>query len=190
MLRAAVANLLDFGCGLRQTSFFEQSKRYVPGADAFRGFHQLPQFPADLLSSLSRIQLFERSQALTEAPDGDTEIVYSLLIGPDHSLADLVSEPAQECRGMRSYVIPESQWRFLRLLYRVVGRKRAIECREDCMSDTQKEQPKPKKAPAPGEDKTYDEPRPILDPSCGFEQVDRGEGMGVDDEKTYHRTEK
>jgi hypothetical protein len=116
MLRAAVANLLDFGCGFRQTSFFEQSKRYVIGADAFRGFHQLPQFPADLFSSLRRIQLFERSQALTEAPDRDTEIVYSVLIGPVDSLTDLESEPAQECRGMRSYMILESQWRVLRLL--------------------------------------------------------------------------
>jgi hypothetical protein len=36
----------------------------------------------------------------------------------------------------------------------------------------------------------YDEPEPILDSTCVMEQVDRGEGMGVDDEKTYHRTEK
>ena len=36
----------------------------------------------------------------------------------------------------------------------------------------------------------YEEPQPILDPSCGFEEMDRGEGMAVDDEKTYHRTEK
>jgi hypothetical protein len=38
--------------------------------------------------------------------------------------------------------------------------------------------------------KRYPEPEPILDPTCGFEEMDRGEGMGVDDEKTYHRTEK
>jgi hypothetical protein len=36
----------------------------------------------------------------------------------------------------------------------------------------------------------YVEPEPILDPTCIQEQMDRGEGMGVDDEKTYHRTEK
>jgi hypothetical protein len=36
----------------------------------------------------------------------------------------------------------------------------------------------------------YPEAEPILDPTCGFEEVDRGEGMGVDDERTYHRTEK
>jgi hypothetical protein len=36
----------------------------------------------------------------------------------------------------------------------------------------------------------FPEPEPILDPTCDFEQMDRGEGMGVDDEKTYHRTEK
>jgi hypothetical protein len=36
----------------------------------------------------------------------------------------------------------------------------------------------------------YTEPEPILDPTCGFEEVDRGEGMAVDDIKEYHRTEK
>jgi hypothetical protein len=36
----------------------------------------------------------------------------------------------------------------------------------------------------------YPEAEPILDPTCGFEEMDRGEGMAVDDEKTYHRTEK
>ena len=36
----------------------------------------------------------------------------------------------------------------------------------------------------------FTEPEPILDPTCGFEEMDRGEGMAVDDEKTYHRTEK
>lgn len=37
---------------------------------------------------------------------------------------------------------------------------------------------------------TYKEPEPILDSSSDFEKMDRGEGMGVDDVKTYHRTEK
>ena len=36
----------------------------------------------------------------------------------------------------------------------------------------------------------YDKPEPILDASCIMEQADRGEGMGVDDVKTYHRMEK
>lgn len=36
----------------------------------------------------------------------------------------------------------------------------------------------------------YDEAEPILDPTCCFEEMDRGEGMAVNDEKTYHRTEK
>lgn len=36
----------------------------------------------------------------------------------------------------------------------------------------------------------YPEPEAILDASCIMEQMDRGEGMGVDDEKTYHRTER
>jgi hypothetical protein len=36
----------------------------------------------------------------------------------------------------------------------------------------------------------YPEPEPILDPTSDFEEMDRGEGMGVDDIKTYHRTEK
>ncbi len=36
----------------------------------------------------------------------------------------------------------------------------------------------------------YPEPEPVLDPTSDFEQMDRGEGFGVDDEKTYHRTEK
>jgi hypothetical protein len=41
----------------------------------------------------------------------------------------------------------------------------------------------------PSHDK-FEEPEPILDPTCGFEEMDRGEGMAVDDIKTYHRTEK
>jgi len=36
----------------------------------------------------------------------------------------------------------------------------------------------------------YSEPEPVLDPTSRFEQDDREDGMGVDDEKTYHRTEK
>ena len=36
----------------------------------------------------------------------------------------------------------------------------------------------------------YADAEPILDSTCCFEEMDRGEGMGVDDEKTYHRTEK
>ena len=36
----------------------------------------------------------------------------------------------------------------------------------------------------------YEEPEPILDATSIQEQMDRGEGMGVDDVKTYHRTEK
>jgi hypothetical protein len=38
--------------------------------------------------------------------------------------------------------------------------------------------------------KRYPEAEPILDPTSVFEEADRGEGMGVDDEKTYHRQEK
>ena len=37
---------------------------------------------------------------------------------------------------------------------------------------------------------TYTEPEPIVDATSDFEQMDRGDGFGVDDEKTYHRTEK
>lgn len=44
--------------------------------------------------------------------------------------------------------------------------------------------PKDKYPPA------YVEPEPILDASCEFEKADRGEGMAVDDVKTYHRTER
>jgi hypothetical protein len=36
----------------------------------------------------------------------------------------------------------------------------------------------------------FAEPEPILDPSSFFEEMDRGEGMAVDDEKTYGHTEK
>jgi hypothetical protein len=36
----------------------------------------------------------------------------------------------------------------------------------------------------------YPEPEPYQDGTSRFEQDDRGDGMGVDDEKTYHRTEK
>jgi len=38
--------------------------------------------------------------------------------------------------------------------------------------------------------KRYPEAEPILDPTSTFEEMDRGEGMGVDDVKTYHREEK
>jgi len=58
------------------------------------------------------------------------------------------------------------------------------------LADHQNEQPKPKKFPYVASRESYTQPEPILDPSCGFEEADRGEGMGVDDEKTYHRTEK
>jgi hypothetical protein len=54
----------------------------------------------------------------------------------------------------------------------------------------QSDHAKPKKFPYTASHETYSEPEPILDPSCGFEEMDRGEGMAVDDEKTYHRTEK
>lgn len=50
------------------------------------------------------------------------------------------------------------------------------------------EKMKPLKSDRPHE--VYTEPRPILDPDCEFEKADRGEGMGVDDVKTYHATEK
>lgn len=36
----------------------------------------------------------------------------------------------------------------------------------------------------------FPEPEPILDPTSDFEQMDRGDGFGVDDHPTYHRTEK
>lgn len=36
----------------------------------------------------------------------------------------------------------------------------------------------------------YPEPEPYIDSSSRFEQDDREDGMGVDDQKTYHRTEK
>ena len=36
----------------------------------------------------------------------------------------------------------------------------------------------------------YPDAEAILDPSCTFEEMDRGEGMGVDDIKTYTRQEK
>lgn len=39
-------------------------------------------------------------------------------------------------------------------------------------------------------EKRYTEAEAILDPTCIFEEMDRGDGMAVDDEKTYHRTEK
>ena len=36
----------------------------------------------------------------------------------------------------------------------------------------------------------YPEPEMILDPSSVMEQEDRADGLGVDDVKTYHRTER
>jgi hypothetical protein len=56
--------------------------------------------------------------------------------------------------------------------------------------DEKKAQSKPKEFPLVASHETYSEPEPILDPSCCFEEMDRGEGMGVDDIKTYHHTEK
>ncbi len=53
-----------------------------------------------------------------------------------------------------------------------------------------KRKPKPKKQPFDHTQERYSDVQPIQDSSCVFEEMDRGEGMGVDDEKTYHRTEK
>jgi hypothetical protein len=36
----------------------------------------------------------------------------------------------------------------------------------------------------------FTEPQPIIDATSDFEEMDRGEGWGIDDEKTYCRTEK
>jgi hypothetical protein len=36
----------------------------------------------------------------------------------------------------------------------------------------------------------FPEPEPIVDATSDFEQMDRGDGFGVDDVRTYHRTEK
>ena len=36
----------------------------------------------------------------------------------------------------------------------------------------------------------YPEPHAICDATSDFEEMDRGDGWGIDDEKTYHRTEK
>ena len=36
----------------------------------------------------------------------------------------------------------------------------------------------------------FAEPQPIIDASSDFEDMDRGDGWGIDDEKTYCRTEK
>jgi hypothetical protein len=58
------------------------------------------------------------------------------------------------------------------------------------MTDDRKDQPTPRKFSLVALHEAYGEPEPILDASCDFEKMDRGEGMGVDDEKTYHRTEK
>jgi hypothetical protein len=58
------------------------------------------------------------------------------------------------------------------------------------MPDEKMDQPKRPKFSREASHETYTEPEPILDASCDFEKMDRGEGMGVDDEKTYHRTEK
>jgi len=56
--------------------------------------------------------------------------------------------------------------------------------------DTSRRPPNERKFPITASHEPYTEPEPILDPSCGFEQMDRGEGMGVDDEKTYYHTER
>lgn len=58
------------------------------------------------------------------------------------------------------------------------------------MKDEKEDQQKPMKFFRAASHETYPEPEAILDPSCDFEKLDRGEGMAVDDEKTYHREEK
>jgi hypothetical protein len=64
------------------------------------------------------------------------------------------------------------------------------------MSELEKQQEKPLSVHHPpkfsrvASHEKYTEPEPILDPTCGFEEMDRGEGMAVDDIKEYHRTEK
>jgi len=57
-------------------------------------------------------------------------------------------------------------------------------------SKKRKEPDKPKELKRDRPNEVYTEPRPILASDCEFEKVDRGEGMGVDDIKTYHATEK
>jgi len=61
------------------------------------------------------------------------------------------------------------------------------------MPDKNNEQPDMDKKKIPFShhtQKRYPEAEPIQDSTCPFEEMDRGEGMAVDDEKTYHRTEK
>lgn len=63
----------------------------------------------------------------------------------------------------------------------------------DKTPDETKDQPDETRKMAPFSSriqKRYPDAEAILDPTCCFEEMDRGEGMAVDDEKTYHRTEK
>jgi hypothetical protein len=58
------------------------------------------------------------------------------------------------------------------------------------IAEERKDQSKLEKGPSNRPQEPYAEPQPIIDATSDFEQMDRGEGWGVDDEPTYHRTEK
>jgi len=118
--------------------------------------------------------------------------MYSVRIGADGSLPNLICHATQERSSMRSHVFAKRHSWHLRycngpdMVTDVHGSLRGP------MSDKKIDQPdRNKKIPFSYQtQKRYPEAEPILDPTCGFEEVDRGEGMGVDDVKTYHRTEK
>ena len=58
------------------------------------------------------------------------------------------------------------------------------------ISEEKKDRSKLKKGPGNLPQEPYAEPQSIIDATSDFEQMDRGEGWGIDDEKTYCRTEK
>ncbi len=120
--------------------------------------------------------------------------MYRIRIGANGRLPYLKGHAAQKRRRMRSHVLSE-RWGW-HLCY-CSGLGMAIDVRIGPgrlpMPNEKNDQSDKNKRKMPFSSHTqerYPEVEPILDPTCGFEEVDRGEGMGVDDEKTYHRTEK
>ena len=57
-------------------------------------------------------------------------------------------------------------------------------------AEEEKDQTRVNKVPFDHPQPRFIEPQPIIDASSDFEEMDRGNGWGIDDKKTYCRTEK
>lgn len=58
------------------------------------------------------------------------------------------------------------------------------------ISEEEKDQTKVSNVPFDHTQPPFAKPQPIIDSSSDFEDMDRGNGWGIDDQRTYCRTEK